>query len=77
MTNTVISDRLVFEFNPNNNHINVYYTSPSKPESVEPIEPIILDFKLIALLICTGLIGIVAFGRKQIQSNNDDEDISP
>lgn len=72
--NVVISDRLLLEFNPSNNDLNVHYAFPANSDSVDTI---IIDLKLTALLLCIGLIGIIAVDRKRFRSNNDVEDVSP
>ena len=74
LTNTVISDRIEFEFNPNKSEIIMHYGSPANPDSVDSIE---IDLKSITLLSCIGLIGIVVFARRRIKDNNNDEDIAP
>ncbi|MDX2511088.1 MAG: hypothetical protein QNK25_03480 [Desulfobacterales bacterium] len=70
----VISDRLGVEYNADDSEINLYYDLPAKPDLVYSI---VIDLKVITLLSCIGLIGIVAFSRKRIRSKNNDEDIAP
>ena len=72
-SNTVISDRLSVEFNPNNTDINLFYGPSINPTSVDSIN---INLKPIILLLCIGLVGVVVFGRQRIRNKDDDKDIT-
>ena len=74
LSNTVISDRLVVEINPNDNEIDLHYGSHITPVSVDSV---IIDLKAITLLLCFGLVGVVAFARQRIRNKNNGKDIAP
>ena len=74
LTNTVISDRLFVELNPNDNEIDLHFGSHITPASVDSV---IIDLKAITLLLCIGLVGVVVFARQRIRNKNNDKDISP
>lgn len=64
---TVTSDRLEFEFDPNSVDIIIQFAFPQNSESIE------IDIRLIALLFCTGVIGLAVFARRRIRYDNDDD----
>lgn len=70
-SNTVISDRLSVEFNPNNTDINLFYGPSINPTSTDSIN---INLKPIILLLCIGLVGVVVFGRQRIRNKDDDKD---
>ena len=72
-SNTVISDRLFVEFNPNNTDINLLYGSSVNPTSADSIK---INLKPIILLLCIGLVGIVVVGRQRIGDKDNDKDIT-
>ena len=72
-SNTVISDRLSVEFNPNNTDINLFYGPSINPTSTDSIN---INLKPIILLLCIGLVGVVVFGRQRIRNKDDDKDIT-
>ena len=72
-SNTVISDLLFVEFNPNNTDINLFYGPSINPTSADSIR---INLKPIILLLCIGLVGIVVFGRQRIGKKDDDKDIT-
>jgi hypothetical protein len=72
-SNTVISDRLFVEFNPNNTDINLRYGSSVNPTSADSIK---INLKPIILLLCIGLVGIVVVGRQRIGDKDNDKDIT-
>ena len=74
LTNTVISDRLIVELNPNDNKIDLHYGSNVTPVSVDSVT---IDLKAITLLLCFGLVGVVVFARQRIRSKNNDKNIAP
>jgi hypothetical protein len=74
LSNTVISDRLVVEINPNENEIDLHYGSYTTPVSADSV---IIDLKAITLLLCFGLVGVVAFARQRIRHKNNGKDIAP
>ena len=71
VSNTVISDRLFIEFNPNDSDLNLLYSRSINPTSVDSIK---INLKPIIFLLCIGLVGIVVFGRQRIGDKNDDKD---
>lgn len=72
VSNTVISDRLYFKFNPNDSGTNLLYSPSIDPTSADSIK---INLKPIILLLCIGLVGIVVFARQQIGNKKDDKDI--
>ena len=74
LSNTVISDRLVVEINPNDNEIDLHYGSDITPVSVDSV---IIDLKAITLLLCIGLVGVVVFNRQHTRNKNNGKDIAP
>ena len=73
ISNTVISDRLFIEFNPNDSDINLLYSPSINPTSADSIK---INLKPIILLLCIGLVGIVVFARQRIEEKNDDKDLT-
>ena len=74
IANTVSSDRYAFDFHLDNSNIIVSYIYNTNSETVDHIE---IDLKMITLLLCIGLIGVVAFTRKRVMDESHDEDIAP
>ena len=74
VANTVSSDRYAFDFHLDNSNIIVSYIYNTKSETVEHIE---IDLKMIALLFCIGLIGVVVFTRKRAMDESHEKDIAP
>ena len=68
ITNTVTSDKLEFGFDPNSSDIIVNFSLPQNRESIK------IDLRSIALLFCTGVIGLAVFSRRRARSDSDDED---
>lgn len=64
LSNTVISDRLVVELNPNDYEIDLHYGSYISPSFVDSV---LLDLKAITFLLCLGLVGVVVFARRHIR----------
>ena len=73
VSNTVSSNRLFIEFNPNDSDINLLYSPPISPTSADSIK---INLKPIIFLLCIGLVGVVVFGRPRIGNKNDDKDIT-
>jgi len=69
LTNTVISDRLFVELNPDDNGIDLHYGSYVTPVSADSV---IIDLKAITLLLCIGLVGVVVFARQRIRNKNNE-----
>ena len=67
--NTVISDRVGFEYSPNNSDIIVHFGSPENPDSIDHVE---MDLKLVVLLFGIGLIGLVSLTRTRIGYKNNE-----
>ena len=74
LSNTVISDRLVVELNPNDYEIDLHYGSYITPSFVDSV---IIDLKAITLLLCLGLVGVVVFARRHIRNKEYDKEIAP
>jgi len=74
LANTVISDRLEFEYSPNNSNIIVHFGSPENIDSIDHIE---MDLNLIVLLFGIGFIGLASLSRRRIGDKNNEKDITP
>ena len=72
--NTVISDRLEFEYSPNNSDIIVHFGTSEDPDSIDHV---IMDLKLILLLFSIGFIGLTSLTRRRIGDKNNEKNITP
>ena len=72
--NTVISDRVEFEYSPNNSDIIVHFGSPENSDAIDHVE---MHLNLIVFLFVIGFIGLASLTRRRIGDKKNEKDITP